>query len=59
VVVPGFHFGMGGGAKVQKVSKLAKHSVKQRKTGRLGGGANAPFALLHHCNVFTFSILTL
>jgi len=38
-----------GGAKVQNISKLAtklaKHSVKQRKTTAIGGEANAPFSL--------------
>jgi len=29
---------MGGRAKVQKVPKLAKHSVKQRKITDIGGG---------------------
>jgi len=45
---PELNFGRGigrRGAKVQKVPKLAKHSVKQRKTTEIGGGANAPFAL--------------
>jgi len=32
--------GAWGGSKVQKVPKLAKHSVKQRKTTAIGG-ANA------------------
>jgi len=37
--------GAWGWAKVQKVPKLTKHSVKQRKSMVIwGGGANAPFA---------------
>jgi len=32
VADPGLNFGGNGGAKVQKVPKLAKHSVKQKKT---------------------------
>jgi len=36
---PGLNFGRDmGGAKVQKVPTLAKHSVKQRKTMAIGGG---------------------
>jgi len=41
VADPGLNFGRGRGAKVQKVpklaTKLAKHSVKQRKTAAIGG----------------------
>jgi len=32
----------GRGAKVQKVPKLNKHSVKQRKTTAIGGNARFP-----------------
>jgi len=34
-----------GRVKVQKVPKLAKHRVKQRKTTAIGGEGNPPFSL--------------
>jgi len=53
VADPGHAFweGHGGGAKVQKVSKLAKYSGKQRETSAIGGGQMPPLPSpwIRHC----------
>jgi len=47
VVDPGLNFGRGMGGKVQKVPKLAKISVKKRKTMAF------PSPWIHHCRLPT------
>ena len=52
--------GAWGAQKYMKVPKLAKHSVKQRKTTVIGGGGQMPpfpSPWIHHCmNVIIFFV---